>query len=127
MNNTTVGPATGPFFAGETAPPAGTAAAPGGFLFIGVPGGAGNDQLFVNLLLANDSQGSVVAGVDGGAGDDLVGLVVTLPSPIPGVASLSGFRQTRPTLTLDGGTGKNAGISTSNVLASHLNTNLIFF
>ncbi|HJT75791.1 MAG TPA: hypothetical protein VJ739_01180, partial [Gemmataceae bacterium] len=117
--------AVSPGFAGETPPPAGSAAGKTGSLFITVAGNGGNDQIFTNVPLTNDSQGFVLGNVVGGFGNDLLGLVVNLPPALPAVARLTGFRQSQPTLVLAGGPGGNTGIRTTNVRAVGIQSDLV--
>jgi hypothetical protein len=125
LDNTAVSPAINPGFAGETPPSAGSAAPRIGLLGFMVRGRAGNDQLFANVSLTDDSQGFVIGNVNGGVGDDLVGLIVDLPPPRPTVGKFTGFKQSPPTLELAGGLGTNTGISTTNVTTSGLDAHLI--
>jgi hypothetical protein len=123
--NTAVSPAINPGFAGETPPPAGSAAGRNGGLGVNVAGRGGNDRLFANVSLTDDSQGHIVGQVLGGAGNDLVGLIVNLPPALPAVARLTGFQQSQPSLMLFGGLGVNTGIHTTNVRAGGLRSDLV--
>jgi hypothetical protein len=125
LDRSAVSPATNPGFAGETPPPPGSAAPHNGLLGFLVRGRAGNDQLFANVSLTNDSQGFVLGNVIGGVDHDLVALLADLPPPLPAVAMLTGFKQSQPTLQLAGGLDMSTGVSTTNVMTTALESNLV--
>jgi hypothetical protein len=77
------------------------------------------------VSLTNDSQGFVLGNVIGGVNHDLVALLADLPPPLLAVAMRTGFKQSQPTLQLAGGLGMSTGISTTNVMTTALESNLV--
>jgi hypothetical protein len=125
LNNTAVSPAINPGFSGETPPPAGSAAPNNGLLAFNTQGVRGNDRLFTNVSLTDDSQGFVSGTVAGGFGNDFVGLIVDVQPPSPAVAILNGFKQSPLILTLFGGPGTNTAICTANVTTGRFQSKLV--